>query len=94
MKSYVKEYDICLASKAVRHKLYNDLQFFPIPTQQWKDLYMDFFNALPVFINWKGKSYDLILVIIDQLIKMIYYKPVKVIIDTSALTEVIINIVM
>ncbi len=34
------------------------------------------------------------LVIIDYLTKMLYYKPVKVIIDLLDLTKVIINLVM
>ena len=32
IKAYVKGCDVCLASKAVRHKLYNDLQSLSIPT--------------------------------------------------------------
>ena len=55
---------------------------------------MDFVIGLLVFTNTKSKTYNLILVIIDQLIKMIYDKPVKVIINTIGLTKVIINIVV
>lgn len=55
---------------------------------------MDFIIKLLVFWNWKNNIYDSILVIIDQLIKMIYYEPVKVTIDAPSLAEVIINIVM
>lgn len=32
VKSYVKGYNICLAIKTVKHKLYNDLQSMLIPT--------------------------------------------------------------
>ena len=32
VKSYVRGCDVCLASKAVRHKPYDDLQSLPIPT--------------------------------------------------------------
>ncbi len=32
VKAYVKGCDICLTSKAVRHKPYGDLQSLPIPT--------------------------------------------------------------
>ena len=32
IKAYVKGYDVCLGSKAVRHKLYGNLQSLPIPT--------------------------------------------------------------
>ena len=48
VKSYVQEYDICLTSKAVRHKPYDDLQSLLIPTYRWKDLSMDFVTRLPL----------------------------------------------
>ena len=41
------------------------------------------------FTNWKSKTYDLILVIIDWLIKMIYYKLVKIIINAFGTAKVI-----
>lgn len=37
---------------------------------------------LPISINWKGKTYDLILVPVNLLIKMVYYEPIKITIDT------------
>ena len=47
-----------------------------------------------ILSNEKGDNYDLILVIINWLTKMIYYKPVKVTIDALVLTKVIINMVV
>ena len=44
--------------------------------------------------DWKSDSYDSILVIVDQLTKMVHYKPVKVTIDTSGLVEVILDVVV
>lgn len=44
--------------------------------------------------NWKCKTYDSILVIVDWLIKTVYYKPVKVTIDVLALVAVIIEAVV
>ena len=38
VEDYVKGCDICLAPKAVQHKLYSDLQSLPIPTYYWKNL--------------------------------------------------------
>ncbi len=52
---------------------------------------MDFVTGLPVFTNWKGETYDSILVIVDWLTKMVHYKPVKVTINALALAEVIIK---
>ena len=55
---------------------------------------MDFVTGLPVSTNWKGETYDFILVIVDWLTKMMHYKPVKVTIDALGLAEVIFNVVV
>lgn len=34
IESYIKECDVCLAWKLVRHKPYGDLQSFIVPTHQ------------------------------------------------------------
>ena len=94
VEAYVKGCDVCLASKAVRHKPYSDLQLLPVPTHQWKDLSMDFMTGLPVSINWRGDSYDSILVIVDWLTKMVHYKPVKITLNALGLAKVIIDVVV
>ncbi len=55
---------------------------------------MDFITGFPISANWKCDSYDLILVIVDWLTKMVHYEPVKVTIDTPGLVEVIIVMVV
>ena len=55
---------------------------------------MDFMTRLPVSINWKGDSYDSILVIVYRLIKMVHYELVKITIVTPGLAKVIIDIVV
>ena len=55
---------------------------------------MDFVTGLPVSTNWKGETYDSILVIVDRLTKMVHYEPVKVTIDAPGLAEVIIDVVV
>ena len=50
--------------------------------------------ALPLLTDWKGKSYDLIIFILDRLTKMVHYELVKITIDGPGLTEVIINIII
>ena len=94
VEAYIKEYDVCLTSKAVKHKPYGDLQSLSIPTYQWKDLLIDFVTGLPLSADWKSNSYDSILVIIDRLTKMVHYKPVKVIIDAPGLIKVILEMVV
>ena len=86
--------NVCIALKAVRHKAYDDLQSLPVPTHRWKDLSIDFVTGLPISIDWKGDSYDSILVIVNRLTKMVHYKPVKVTIDAPGFIEVIIDVVV
>ena len=94
VEAYVKGCDVCLGSKAVRHKPYGDLQSLPVPTHRWKDLLIDFVTGLPISTDWKGDSYDSILVIVDRLTKMVHYEPVKVTINALGLVEVILDVVV
>ncbi len=94
VEAYIKSCNVCLASKAVHHKSYGDLQSLAVPTYQWKDLSMDFVTGLLISVNWKGDSYNPILVIVDRLTKMVHYVPVKVTINALGLAEVIINVVV
>ena len=55
---------------------------------------IDFVTGLPILIDWKGDSYDSILVIINWLMKIVYYKPVKLTVNILGLAEVIIDIVV
>ena len=55
---------------------------------------MDFVTGLSILTNWKRDNYNFILVIIDRLTKLVYYKPVKITIDAPGLAEVIIDIVV
>ena len=55
---------------------------------------MDFINCLPVFTNWKCKTYNSIFVIVDRLTKMVYYEPAKATIDAPGLAKVIIDVVV
>ena len=55
---------------------------------------MDFVTGLPLFADWRGNNYNLILVIINRLTKMVHYEPVKVTINAPELAEIIINVVV
>lgn len=55
---------------------------------------MDFVIELPISTNWKGKTYDLIVVIVDWLIKIVYYEPIKITINAPTLSGVIIEVIM
>ena len=62
---YVRGCDVYLASIAIRHKPYRNLQQLLVPTHCWKDLSMDFVMGLPQSADWRGNGYDSILVIVD-----------------------------
>ena len=55
---------------------------------------MDFMTSLPLSADWKGDRYDLMLVIVDRLTKMVHYELVKVTIDAPGLAEVILDMVV
>ena len=55
---------------------------------------MKFVTSLLILMDLKRDSYDSILVIVNWLTKMVYYKQVKVTINIISLAEVIINLVM
>ena len=55
---------------------------------------MDFVIGLPISANKKSDSYNLILVIINWLMKMIYYELIKVMINILGLAKVIINVIV
>lgn len=51
-------------------------------------------TGLHVLSDWKSEMYNSILVIIDCLTKMVYYKPIKVNIKPLDLVKVIFNMVI
>lgn len=55
---------------------------------------MDIIANFPLLVDWKNNNDDLILVIIDCLINIIYYKSIKTIINIASLAKIIINIVI
>ena len=55
---------------------------------------MDFVTGLPLSADWKGNSYNSILVIVNCLTKIVHYELVKVTIDAPRLAEVIIDMVV
>lgn len=94
VETCVKGFDVCLSSKTVSNKSFNNLKLLLILTYQWNDLSKDFKTRLPVLTNCKGEIYDSILVIVNRLTKMIYYKLVKVTFNALELAKVIFNVVI
>jgi hypothetical protein len=58
--SFVKQCGICQHSKHSNQHPFGPLQPLPIPTGVWKDLSMDFIEALP-----KSEGHTVILVVVD-----------------------------
>ena len=50
--------------------------------------------GLSICTNWKGDSYDSILVMVDRLTKIVHYEMVKVTIDALGLAKVIFDMVV
>ena len=55
---------------------------------------MDFVTDLLLFVDWKSNSYNLILVIVNRLIKMMHYKLEKITINTPRQAEVILEVIV
>lgn len=94
IKAYIKSCDSCLSSKSLHHKPYSNHSSLLIPIYYCKDLSIDFIIDLLILTDWKSYSYDSILVTIDCLTKMVYCKPVKIIINIVRLIEVIIDVLL
>ncbi len=75
IKKYVQGCDICMSSKAQKHKPYVSMSALPVSIWKRKDLSMDFVTRLPKSKDSRGIEYDLILVIVDRLTKMVHYEP-------------------
>ena len=55
---------------------------------------MDFVTGLSISTNWKGNSYNSILVIIDCLTKMVHYEPVQITINALGVAEIIMDVIV
>ena len=51
IKTYTKKYNICLALKIVKYKLYNKLKFLLVFTRHLKDLLINFIISLSILKN-------------------------------------------
>lgn len=83
-----------MASKASRYKPYDEFSLLLIPTYCQKDFSIDFITGLSVSFKCKGKTYNSILIIIDQLTKIVHYKLIKVTIDFLGLAKVSIDVIV
>jgi hypothetical protein len=71
---YVARCDTCKHVKAIYMKTAGPLQSLPIPTWKWEDISMDFIVGLPR----TTQGYDSIWAIVDRLMKISHFLPVKI----------------
>lgn len=81
-----------MGSKTVWHQPYHDSQGSFILTYRSKDLFMDFIIKLLISKNSRErKGYNAIIVFLNWLTKIVYYKTSKTTVTTQDLAEIIIN---
>lgn len=73
---------------------YRDFQFLLIFYYQLNDLFIDFVTSLPILKDWKEDDYTSILVIIDKLTKIVYFKLFKITINVVRQVQIIIYIIL
>lgn len=94
IEAYIKGYNVCVFSRAIRYKLYKNLHLLQVFTYYWKNLSMNIVTYLLISTNLISQIYDSILVIVEQLQKIVNYKLIQSIIDTFSLVKVIIATIM
>jgi len=86
VKKYINTCDICQKVKMKRHLSYDELRSLSRFTDSWKEITMNFITDLSSS-KWKEVVYDLILVIVNHYMKMMYYLFMKKILTVVKLTE-------
>lgn len=81
----------CLGSMGWLSRASSDLRSLPIHNHRWNELSMDFVTGLPIFTDWKGDIYDLVLAIVGRLTKILHHEPVHTTIDASGFAEPILD---
>ena len=82
IKRYVKNYNTCQLSKAVRHAPYGLLQLNKVSDQPWRSIAIDLITDLP-----ESDGYDTILVVIDRLTNMSNFISCKKDLDARQFTS-------
>ena len=91
IKNYCETCVVCKHNKASKYKLFEKLQTLFIFEFKWSNLMMNFVTSFSISRNWNEIKYNLILMMIDRLTKMIHYISIIKIINVEDLTEVFIK---
>ena len=63
--------------KPSHHKLYRLLNLLPVSTELWHTVTMKFITDLPLSSIYRSTTWNLILIIVNKLIKMAHYISVQ-----------------
>lgn len=94
IETYIKGCNIYLILRLVRYISYINLKMLSVLINWLKNLSINFIIKWPVFLNWKDKFYNSIIIIIHWHIKIVYYKSIKITIDTSSHTKIILDVII
>ncbi len=86
VKKYINTCDICQRVKMKCHLSYDELKSLSQFTNSWKEITMNFITDL-LLSKWKEVVYDLILMIVDCYMKMMYYLFTKKTLTVVELTK-------
>ena len=91
LKNYCKTCAVCKRSKTSKHKSFKKLQTLFIFKYKWLNLTMNSVTSFSINRDWNEIKYDLILMMIDRLTKMIHYISIIKIINAENLTKIFIK---
>lgn len=94
IKAYVKGCDICLTLKAVDYKSYGDLLSLLMPIHYSNDLSIDFVIGFLLLVDKKSNRNHAMLVVIDFLIKLVHYEPIKTTKNVTSLAKVLLDMII
>lgn len=75
VKRFAKNCQQCIRIKPSRLRYQGALQPLPIPAQRWRDISLDFIEALPGSLNEWNVSCSRMLVVVDRLTKQAHFIP-------------------
>ncbi|RKK72672.1 hypothetical protein BFJ68_g18271, partial [Fusarium oxysporum] len=85
----IKQCDLCMRTKAQRHKPYGELQPLEVAERPWSSITMDFITKLPLSEEPStGIFYDSIMVIVDRLTKFSIYLPYREATDAETMAYI------
>jgi len=86
VRRFVNSCDICQRNKNNNHKPYRLLQPLAIPEKHWSSISLDFITDLP-----NSNNYTIILIVVDRLLKMGHFIPLKKLPSTEETSKIILD---